>query len=190
MTTRVRVLFVCLGNICRSPVAEGIMRDLLRRKGLEHLVEVSSAGLGGWHAGELPDHRARAVAVRKGLVLESRARKVDPDEFARTDWIVCMDEQNRRGLERIGAPLDRVRLLKSFAPAPVGASPEVEDPYEHGDDAFERMFLEIAESMSHLIDHLRRHHGLASNGLERAKGSGAAAVNGPCGSAREPRHGT
>lgn len=162
MSDRVRVLFVCLGNICRSPVAEGVLKQRLQTRGLDHLVEVSSAGLGGWHAGELPDPRARAVAHRNGITLTSRARKIDPDEFDRMHWIICMDHRNRSGLEKVDAPLDRVRLLKSFAPAPVGDTDEVADPYEHGDEAFDRMFREIAMSVDHLLAHLVEVHGLVT----------------------------
>lgn len=174
MSVPVRVLFVCLGNICRSPVAEGVFRERLKARGIDHLVEVSSAGLGGWHAGERPDHRAIAAAARHGVPLASRARRVDPAEFDRTHWIVCMDHDNRRGLERIGAPGARVRLLKSFAPAAIGTSDEVDDPYEHGDDAFDRMVREVAESMDHFIEHLVREHGLErAHGGDRVRGSDA-----------------
>jgi len=160
MSDRVRVLFICLGNICRSPVAEGVLRTRLRAMGLDHLVEVSSAGLGGWHAGERPDGRSLEVAKRNGVVLDSRARVINPDEFEHTHWIICMDQQNRRGLEKLGAPSDRVRLLKSFAPRSPGDSEEVDDPYEHGTDAFDRMFTDIATSMEHFIEHLIVSHTL------------------------------
>lgn len=160
MSTRIRVLFICLGNICRSPVAEGVFVDRIRRRGIEHHFEVTSAGLGGWHEGELPDERARRVAAKNGVELPSRARRVSMGEFAETHWIICMDEQNRRGLEKIGAPAERVRLLKSFAGRPIGASHEVDDPYQEGADAFDRMFAEIAEAVEHLIAHLVKEHAL------------------------------
>lgn len=185
MSVRVRVLFVCLGNICRSPVAEGVFRQRVKARGLEHLVDVSSAGLGGWHAGERPDHRAIAAATRHGVPLESRARRIDPVEFGRTHWIVCMDHDNRRGLERIGAPSERVRLLKSFAPGAIGASDEVDDPYEHGDEAFDRMVREVTESMDHFIDHLVREHGLE----EAHGGSESRATDGSTDSSRASAQG-
>lgn len=164
MRERIRVLFVCLGNICRSPVAEGVFLHRIRARGLDPHVEVDSAGLGSWHAGELPDERARAVASKHGVPLPSRARAVDPDEFDRWHWIVCMDHQNRRGLERLGAPLERVRLLKSFSPRAIGASDEVDDPYQHGPEAFDRMFREISEAVEHMVDHLVEVHGLEAEG--------------------------
>lgn len=166
MSVRVRVLFVCLGNICRSPVAEAVLRRRLEALGLGHLVEVSSAGLGGWHAGEPPDHRAAAAAARRGFALASRARRVDPAEFDRTHWIVCMDHDNRRGLARLGAPGERVRLLRSFVPLPPGASDEVDDPYEHGPEAFDRMVAEVAEAVEHFVEHLVREHGLEAPAAE------------------------
>jgi len=168
MSTRIRVLFVCLGNICRSPVAEGVFVDRIRRRRLDHRFEVDSAGLGAWHAGELPDERARRVAAKNGVSLPSRARKVDDDEFARWDWIVCMDEQNRRGLEGLGAPAPRVRLLKSFSARPVGASIEVDDPYQEGPEAFDRMFAEIVEAVEHFIDHLVKEHALDDAAPDRS----------------------
>jgi len=167
------VLFVCLGNICRSPVAEGVFRDRLRRRGLEDFVQVSSAGLGGWHAGERPDARALAVAAKHGVPLASRARRIDPAEFEQTHWIVCMDHQNRRGLEQISAPSERVRLLKSFVPSGLGSSDEVDDPYEHGPEAFDRMFSEIAASIDHFIDHLVRTHGFDDAASVARAGRGA-----------------
>jgi len=161
MSAKIRVLFICLGNICRSPMAEGVFLHRIRERGLDAMIEVNSAGLGSWHAGELPDERTRTVASKHGVRLPSRARKVEPEEFERTHWIVCMDEQNRRGLERLGAPHDRVRLLKAFAPRPIGRSLEVDDPYQEGPEAFDRMYIEISEAVEHMIDHLVEAHALA-----------------------------
>ncbi|MBX3354685.1 MAG: low molecular weight phosphotyrosine protein phosphatase [Phycisphaeraceae bacterium] len=171
MAARIRVLFICLGNICRSPVAAAVLQHRLREVGADPFVEVSSAGLGGWHAGERPDERAREVAARHGIPMVSRARQVEPDEFARTHLIICMDEQNRRGLARMGAPAERVQLLKSFSATPIGATMEVDDPYPHGPEAFDLMFKEIMIAVDALVEHLVREHELpcrANAGAKRA----------------------
>src|SRR5213076_1397393 len=94
----VRILFVCLGNICRSPTAEGVMRHLLRERGLQGEVEVESAGTGAWHVGSPPDDRATDAARRRGIALEGAARQVRLDDFEHFDQIVAMDRSNLQDL--------------------------------------------------------------------------------------------
>ena len=98
MPKKFRVLFVCLGNICRSPAAEGVLRHLAGQRGLQDRVEVDSAGTGDWHCGDLPDARMRQHAARRGYDLSSRARQVRPEDFAAFDLILVMDRQNRQDL--------------------------------------------------------------------------------------------
>ena len=93
-----RILFVCMGNICRSPTAEGVMRGLLREEGLEQAVEVQSAGTGGWHAGSAPDARAVAAARSRDVVIEGEARQVTAADFERFDLLLAMDRDNEREL--------------------------------------------------------------------------------------------
>src|SRR3954466_10100127 len=93
-----RILFVCMGNICRSPTAEGVMRALVREAGVEDRIEIDSAGTGGWHAGEPPDARAPEAARRRGVTLAGAARQVGPEDFERFDLLVAMDRENLRGL--------------------------------------------------------------------------------------------
>src|SRR5689334_16069261 len=93
-----RILFVCLGNICRSPTAEGVMRHVLREEGLEDAIEVDAAGTGGLHVGAPPDERAAAAAARRSIALEGAARRFAPPDFAAFDLILAMDEENRRDL--------------------------------------------------------------------------------------------
>lgn len=168
MPERIRVVFVCLGNICRSPVAEAVMRHRVRERGVEARFHLSSAGLGSWHAGSPPDERSQAVVQRHRIEMTSRARVIDEEDLSRAHWIICMDESNRRQLLRRGAAPERVRLLRSFHAE--AESTEVDDPYEHGPEAFERMFREIHAAIDPLIDAI-----LAGGAGPRAGGSARAA---------------
>ncbi len=155
----VRLLFVCMGNICRSPTAEGVMRRLLREQGLEDAVEVDSAGTGDWHAGDTPDARAVAAARARGITREGAARKFSPDDFAEFDLILAMDEENRRDLLAIAPDDDaraKVRLLREFDPASNGSPDlDVPDPYYGGDDGFEHVLDLVEAATRGMLDELR-----------------------------------
>ena len=144
-----RILFVCLGNICRSPTAEGVMRHVVREEGLENAIEIDSAGTGGWHVGAAPDERATEAARKRSIVLEGAARKFTPDDFDRYDLILAMDSENRADLLAL-APDDearaKVRLLREFDPDSEGAPDlDVPDPYYGGPDGFEEV-LDLVEA--------------------------------------------
>jgi protein-tyrosine phosphatase len=123
----VRLLFVCLGNICRSPTAEGVMRALVHDAGLDGRIELDSAGLGSWHVGSRPDGRAAAAARARGISLNGRARTVTRDDFEDFDLLLAMDGSNLRELRRM-APDEqaraKVRLLREFDPASRAGDPE------------------------------------------------------------------
>lgn len=140
------VLFVCLGNICRSPLAEGILRREAARRGIP--LEVDSADTGDYHIGSLPDERARAEGTTRGCDMTMRARQVSPPDFERFDLIVAMDAQNRRNLLRMAGPhAAKVRLMREFDPsAPPGA--DVPDPYYGGPEHF----TEVAEMMERAVE--------------------------------------
>jgi protein-tyrosine phosphatase len=143
-----RVLFVCLGNICRSPTAEAVFRHLLVQEGEEGTVEVDSAGTHGYHTGEPPDPRAIEAAARRGIDMRAlRARMVDAEDFRRFDLVLAMDEQNFRRLRRIAPPghAHRLRLFLEFAPT-LGRR-DVPDPYYGGTSGFEEV-LDLAEAAS------------------------------------------
>jgi protein-tyrosine phosphatase len=147
------VLFVCLGNICRSPLAEGIFLHLAGARGVD--VVVDSCGTGGWHAGEGPDRRAMAVAKSRGVHLPSRARKVCVEDFGRFDYIVAMDETNLDNLLELGAPKDRVRLMRSYDPAHAGLrAPDVPDPYFGGDEGFDSVYDMLVAACEGLLDEI------------------------------------
>jgi protein-tyrosine phosphatase len=139
-----RVLFVCMGNICRSPTAEGVMRHILAAEGLEARVEVDSAGTGNWHVGERADARAREAAARRGIELTSVARQVQSRDFDDFDLILAADELNRRELLKISgdhpAHTAKIRLLREFDPdAQQERDLELPDPYYGGPEGFEEV---------------------------------------------------
>ena len=150
-----RVLFVCLGNICRSPLAEGVFRSLVRAQDLESRYLVDSAGTGAWHAGEAPDERSAAVARRNGVVLTGRARQVEAPDFEDFDHVIAMDRQNLlelRTLARSHGGETQLHLLRDFDPEP--GDGQVPDPYYGGPDGFERMYVMINRACEALLDHL------------------------------------
>ncbi len=149
----VRVLFVCLGNICRSPLAEGVFQTLVRARGLDAHYAVDSAGTGGWHAGEAPDPRSLDVARRNGIALTSRARQVLLSDLRDFDWVIAMDRDNLgelRGLARTAGVTPRLHLLREFDPDPDDG--EVPDPYYGGPDGFDDVFAMVHRSCSALLD--------------------------------------
>ncbi|MFG0275998.1 MAG: low molecular weight protein-tyrosine-phosphatase [Phycisphaerales bacterium] len=154
------VLFVCLGNICRSPLAEGVFLHLARERDAQARFRVDSCGTGGWHAGEPADGRAQAVAKRHGVTLPSRARRLDaPADFERFHLIVPMDRSNLRDLLDEGAPAERTRLLRSWDPALIGADErdlDVPDPYYGGADGFDTVFRMVHAACAALLDDLLR----------------------------------
>jgi protein-tyrosine phosphatase len=153
----VRILFVCMGNICRSPTAEGVMRRLIEDAGLAGRVEVESAGTGAWHAGEPPDARATVAAGRRGVTLEGAARQVRASDFRRFDLLVALDRSNLREL-LAQAPdeeaAEKVRLLREFDPAAAGDL-DVPDPYYGGDRGFETVLDMVEAACRGLLEDLR-----------------------------------
>ena len=153
---RTGVLFVCLGNICRSPLAEGIFLDLVRKRGVADRFDVDSCGTGGWHAGEPADARSVAIAKRHGLKLVHEARTFDPDlDPARFAWIIAMDRSNVRNLLHAGVDPARVRLMRSFDPAMTGKREndmDVPDPYDWPGDGFEEVYQTLAAACAGLVE--------------------------------------
>jgi protein-tyrosine phosphatase len=152
-----RVLFVCMGNICRSPTAEGVFRKLLAEQAPELDVQIDSAGTHGYHAGAPPDPRACRAAERRGVDLRQlRARRVTAEDFEHFELVLAMDEQNREFLLEL-CPAEyhsRVRLLLEFAPHLERR--EVPDPYYGGSTGFEHVLDLVEQSAAGLLDHLRR----------------------------------
>ncbi|MDY7108209.1 MAG: low molecular weight protein-tyrosine-phosphatase [Planctomycetota bacterium] len=158
-----RVLFVCMGNICRSPLAEAIFRHRAATRGVAERFLVDSAGTGDWHVGEAPDERVQHVAARNGVWLDSAARQVKRGDFKRFDHIFCMDEDNREALLEMGAPAGKVRLLLECDPrAPMV---EVPDPYFGGEDGFDLVWRLVDSACDAVLDELLDEH--PSGGTKR-----------------------
>jgi len=153
----IRILFVCLGNICRSPTAQGVMARVLEEEGLAGLVEVDSAGTHAFHVGEPPDPRAQEAAARRGIDLGGyRARRITEADFARFDYILAMDRENLEALRAACPPqhAGKLRLLMEFAPD-LGFD-EVPDPYYGGPAGFEQVIDLVEAAVRGLVEHLRR----------------------------------
>ncbi len=150
----VSVLFVCLGNICRSPLAEGIFKNLVNG---DPRITVDSAGTGSWHVGERPDPRARAVAEENGIALTSRGRQVSSGDLEHFDVVLAMDRSNLEALERMreatGAGRSELHLLREFDPLADPDDLDVPDPYWN-DDGFREVFSMVSRSLEGLLEHL------------------------------------
>ncbi|MBK6601091.1 MAG: low molecular weight phosphotyrosine protein phosphatase [Betaproteobacteria bacterium] len=145
------VLFVCMGNICRSPTAEVVFRDVAHRSGLGDVLHIDSAGTGDWHVGAPPDRRAIQAARRRGYDLAAlRARQVEVADFVRFGWIFAMDQQNLRALEAMRPPQYPGHLGLFLALAPTMGIDEVPDPYYGGPEGFEHV-LDLIERASETV---------------------------------------
>lgn len=151
-----KVLFVCLGNICRSPTAEGVFRRALARAGWQDRVDVDSCGVGRWHLGKAPDPRAQAAAMQRGIDISGlRARLLMPQDFMDYDYVLGMDHDNLRAMLAMKPEQARahVGLFLDFADVPES---EVPDPYYGGDDGFEHVLNLLETAADGLVDHLQR----------------------------------
>jgi protein-tyrosine phosphatase len=156
------VLFVCLGNICRSPLAEALFRNVVAEAGLEDRFVIDSAGTSGYHDGEPPDRRTTAVAAQRGVTVEGTSRQITGTDVDSFDYLIVMDSENLRNVERLarnarGAP--EVWLLREFDPDPDGDL-DVPDPYFGGGDGFENVHEIVERSARGLLDYIRQQHGL------------------------------
>ncbi len=155
-----RVLFVCLGNICRSPTAEGVMRALVSEAGMEDSVQLDSAGTGAWHVGSPPDRRASKAASARGVELEGHARQVRPEDFEVFDLLLAMDRENERELRRQARDEEeraKVRLLREFDPGSARAAGDLDvpDPYYGAGGGFEEVFELVHAACAGLLEQIR-----------------------------------
>jgi protein-tyrosine phosphatase len=150
-----RLLFVCMGNICRSPTAEAVMRHVLRREGLEGEIEIDSAGTGGWHVGAPPDERATAAARARGVVMEGAARQVSARDFDDHDLLLAADRENAAALRAIAPDREaaaKVRLLREWDPH--ASDLDVPDPYYGDGRGFEDVLDMVQAACRGLLDDL------------------------------------
>jgi protein-tyrosine phosphatase len=158
------ILFVCLGNICRSPLAEGVFAAVLQEKRLSEFFELDSAGTGGWHAGSAPDPRSVAIAASHGIDISGqKARKVHADDFTRFDLILGMDHSNVEELRHLApaSARDRIHLFLEFADGKVR---DVPDPYYGGPDGFAAVYRMIREASDVLSSRLAERVSVPSSG--------------------------
>jgi protein-tyrosine phosphatase len=152
-----KILLVCMGNICRSPIAEGVVKEQLKKNGLSGVIKVDSAGTHGYHAGEPPDRRAVAVAARRGYdIADLRARKVRRDDFANFDFLLAMDRENLVNLLEICPPVYQVRVKLFLSYARGIKIDEVPDPYYGGEAGFEAVVDMVENAAEGLVETLLR----------------------------------
>lgn len=154
MKPTTRLLFVCLGNICRSPAAEGVMRDMVRRRGLNGRIECDSAGTYGGHADEPPDHRKRRAASARGYDLTHTSRQIRTDDFDRFDMILTMDDSNYERVHRLAPSIEaagKIRRMTSFCRSHPDAT-HVPDPYYEGAEGFEKVLDLLEDACGGLLE--------------------------------------
>ncbi|HEX2080744.1 MAG TPA: low molecular weight protein-tyrosine-phosphatase [Longimicrobium sp.] len=158
----IRVLFVCLGNICRSPLAEAVFRHQVRERGLADRFEIDSAGTSGYHRGSPPDRRSAETARRRGIELAGRSRSVTANDLRRFDYVIAMDAENEaalRDLLRASGGSCRVHRLREWDPEP--GDGDVPDPYYGGPRGFEDVHDIVERASAAFLEHVVREHGLA-----------------------------
>ena len=159
---KIRLLFVCLGNICRSPAAEGIMKRNVAKNDLQDIIEVDSAGTSGWHEGDLPDERMRAHGERRGYDFSSRARKFRTIDFDRFDYIIVMDESNYNNVKSMASSSEQVEKIKMMTDYSVQNTNHsyIPDPY-YGDAAGFELVLDLLEDANEgLLQEIKTKHSL------------------------------
>ena len=156
---RMKLLFVCLGNICRSPAAEGVFLHLLKERELENQFVVDSAGTGSWHVGNPADRRMQAAASRRGILLPSRARQIRLDDLSTFDLVLTMDDANLMAVQALAkeagsSATASIRPMLSYAER--FSETEVPDPYYGGETGFEHVLDLLEDACSNLLDELSR----------------------------------
>ena len=151
---KTQILFVCMGNICRSPLAECVFVAETQLRGLADRFEVDSAGTGGWHEGQDPDKRMRKAAQSQGIDVRGSARQVCKEDFSRFKHIVCMDQENREALLAMGAPREKISLLLEYDGSV--AEREVPDPYYGGKEGFDQCFSLLENACERIANILKK----------------------------------
>jgi protein-tyrosine phosphatase len=159
MSNRIGVLFVCMGNICRSPLAKIVFESQAKHAGILDRVEIDSGGTLNWHAGEGADPRSVVIAQLRGLGLQHIARQVNRSDFERFHHLIVMDRRNLEDMIQLGAPRSKIRLMREFDPNLVGRTTDelaVPDPYQGTQRHFEQVFDMLVPAAAGLAEHIRR----------------------------------
>ena len=157
MNRTLNVCFVCHGNICRSPLAQGVMESLVKQEGLEKTILVSSSGVSAWHVGEPPDDRMQDTAQKHGVLLDSRAQHFQATDYQKLDLVLAMDHSNLstlKALKPTSENQDKLFLFRSFDPNNNG-NMEVPDPYYGGDQGFELVYEMVERTCPKILEHLK-----------------------------------
>jgi len=152
-----KVLFVCLGNICRSPLGEAIFNSIVKKKGFEGFLVSKSCGTGSWHVGQMADPRMREVAKKHNINLTSRSRQFKTNDFQDFDLIIAMDRKNKNDLEILAKETgekNKIKLMRDFEKNK--QNPDVPDPYYGGEDGFENVFQIVYKCTENLIKNLEK----------------------------------
>lgn len=151
------ILFVCLGNICRSPAAEAVLRHFGEQEGAKLQLHIESCGLGDWHIGHLPDSRMREAAQNRGYMMTSRAQKIDPSFFDRFDFILAADQKVLHELYRYApSPEAKAKIQLITYYSSIYKNKEIPDPYYEGEAGFEHVLDMIEDSCQGLLEHLKK----------------------------------
>ena len=152
-----RILFVCLGNICRSPAAEGILKKKIKEEGLEDNITIDSAGTGGYHNGALPDSRMRHHGARRGYKFDSISRKLSQNDFERFDMIIAMDDSNYHNIMRLAPDLEAEKMVYRLVDFSVNYGHDhIPDPYYSGADGFELVLDLLEDACEGLLDKIKK----------------------------------
>lgn len=156
---KVRVLFVCMGNICRSPTAQGVFERIVQEKGVAERIVIDSAGTHAYHVGEPPDRRSQAAALGRGVDLSGqRARRIEKHDLDHFDYVLVMDQGNLEEVLHLSSPehRERIHLFMTFAGR--WQESEVPDPYYGGGSGFQQVLDMVEDAAEGLLEHIHRHH--------------------------------